>query len=88
LSLSRKLLRLLSLICGILLVVISPFFIFHTEKADQPYPFTSRSGGGPVPPGTIYLNYNFCSILFGVFLLMAGIVLIVASYYHHEETRE
>lgn len=85
-TLKRKLLRLFFLVCGILLIVASPFFIFHTEKADHPYPYTDRSGGGPVPPGIVYLNYNFYYILFGVFLLMAGIVLIVASYYHHEET--
>jgi hypothetical protein len=87
LSLKRKLLRLLSLVCGILLIVASPFFIFHTETADQPYPYGSGSIGINPPPGTVYLNYNFYYILVGAFLLTAGIALIVASYYRLDELR-
>jgi hypothetical protein len=69
------------LVCGILLVAVSPFFIFYTEIADQPYPY--GSGINP-PPGTVYLNYNSYYIFFGMFLLATGIVLVVASYYHRE----
>jgi uncharacterized membrane protein HdeD (DUF308 family) len=80
LSLSRKLLRLLSLVCGIVLIVVSPFLIFHPEKVY--YPDYVRGIGPP----DYFWGYSIYNILFGVFLLMAGIVLIVASYYHHDET--
>jgi len=83
-TLKRKLLRLFFLVCGILLIVASPFFIFHLEKGYYP---PNVSGIKP-PPGQDYdfLAYNIYYTSFGVFLLIAGIVLIVASYYHHEET--
>jgi len=86
-SLTRKLLRLLSLVCGILLIAISPFFIFHTEETQYPYPPYAGSSvrGIPSPPGIVYYNYNSYYVFFGMFLLAAGIVLIVASYYYHDE---
>ena len=74
-ALKRKLLRLLSFICGALLIAISPFFIFHTEKIYYSF---------PSPPGYFW-GYSTYYVLFGVFLFIAGPVLIVASYYHHEE---
>jgi hypothetical protein len=86
LSSSRKLLRLLSLICGILLIVASPFFIFHTEETEYPYPYySSNTRGINPPPGIVYYNYNSYYVFFGMLLLAAGIVLIVASYYRHGE---
>ena len=87
-SLSRELLRLLSLVCGVLLIAASPFFIFHTEETLYPFPAYANSGvrGIQPPPGIVYYNYNSYYVFFGMFLLAAGIVLIVASYYHHDET--
>ncbi|HUW47315.1 MAG TPA: hypothetical protein VMW36_01045 [Patescibacteria group bacterium] len=76
-SLSRILLRLLFLICGIFLIIVSPFFIFHPEKIYYP--------GPSLPPGYFW-GYNTYYIMFGVFLLMVGLALIVASYYRHGET--
>jgi hypothetical protein len=80
----RRLLRLLSLTCGVLLIVASPFFIFHTEETQYPYPYySSNTRGINPPPGIVYYNYNSYYVFFGMFLLAAGIVLTVASYYGH-----
>jgi len=38
----------------------------------------------PSPPSGYFWGYNTYYVLFGVFLLIAGLVLIIASYYHHE----
>jgi len=62
-------------------MIVSPFLIFHPEKIY--YPDSIRGIG---PEWGYFWGYNTYYILFGVFLLMAGIVLIIASYYHHEET--
>jgi hypothetical protein len=77
LSLRRKLLRLLSLICGILLIAVSPFLIFHPEKIYYPHP--------SIAPGYFW-GYNTYYILFGAFLLIVGLILVIASYYYHVET--
>jgi hypothetical protein len=77
--------RLLCLICGVLLIVASPFFIFHTEATEYPYPaYSSSNVRGINPPlGIVYYNYNSYYIFFGMFLLASGIVFIIASYYRH-----
>jgi hypothetical protein len=82
LALKRKLLRLLSFICGALLIAISPFFIFHIEFEEPPSTFPPVDYSYAVQQMWIHTYY----IIFGVFLFIAGLVLIVASYYHHEET--
>ncbi len=73
--------------CGVLLVAASPFFIFHTDETLYPYPAYANSGvrGIQPPPGIVYYNYNSYYVFFGMFLLAAGIVLIVASYYRPGE---
>jgi hypothetical protein len=83
LSSRRKLLRFLSLIVGTVLIAASPFFIFHTEATEYPYPaYSSSNVRGINPPlGIVYYNYNFYYVFFGMFLLASGIVFIIASYY-------
>jgi hypothetical protein len=68
-------LRILSLVCGVLLMIVSPFFIFYRDS-NYPPGYRGLPSTFPNP------YYNF----FGVFLLIAGFVLIVASYYRHGET--
>jgi hypothetical protein len=65
------------LVCGVLLIVASPFLIFHPEKIYYSFP-------SPAPG--YYWGYNIYYVLSGAFLLAAGMVLIVASYYKHGET--
>ena len=78
-SLTRKLLRLLSLVCGILLIAISPLLIFHTEFEEPTF--------GPISGSYAREQFwiHIYSLIFGLFLFIVGLVLIVASYYHHDE---
>ena len=72
------------LICGVLLIVASPFFIFHTEATEYPYPYYSGNVRGINPPiGIVYYNYNSYYVFFGMFLLATRIVFVIGSYYRH-----
>jgi len=83
LSLRRKLLRLLSLVCGILMILFSIFLAARLEVFHYFY------GGSEMGRGVNYFEYYgyrlFILILIGAVFIL-GIALIVASYYHHEET--
>jgi hypothetical protein len=81
LSSRRKLFRLLSLVCGVFLIVASPFFIFYR---DSNYPPGVRGGKDMFGKDMTFPNIYYTS--FGVFLLIAGFVLVVASYYRRGET--
>lgn len=82
-SLRRKLLRLLCLVCGILMILFSIFLVARLEVFHYFY------GGSEMGRGVNYFEYYgyrlFILILIGAVFIL-GIALIVASYYHHEET--
>ena len=79
----RKLLRLLSLVCGILLIVFSVFLMARYEVFHYFY------GGSEGGRGTNYFYYYayrlIVLILIGAVFIL-GLALIVASYYRHGET--
>jgi sulfite exporter TauE/SafE len=77
LSSRRKLLRLLSLVCGVLLIVFSVFLLLFYREL-------SWNTGIPSPYPELVSNIYY--IMLGVILLILGIALIVASYYRHGET--
>jgi heme/copper-type cytochrome/quinol oxidase subunit 2 len=82
LPLRRKLLRLASLICGIVLTVSSIFFIFHVAFGEFPNNFNPMSSSDAEQQFWIHTY----SLILGLFLFIAGFVLVVASYYHRQET--
>jgi hypothetical protein len=83
LSSRRKLLRLLSLISGILVILFSLFLVARLDWFHYFY------GGSEMGRGVNYFEYYgyrlFILILIGAVFIL-GIALIVASYYRHGET--
>jgi hypothetical protein len=77
-----KLLRFTFLTISVPLLIFSPQYIFHVEKVPRIYPISLI----PSPSSDYVWAFNVYYISFGLFLLITGLVLIVASYYHHEET--
>jgi hypothetical protein len=77
-----KLLTSAFLATSFVLLVFSPQYIFYMEKVPRTYPISLI----PSPSSEYVWALNIYYILFGVFLLAAGMVLIVASYYRREET--
>jgi hypothetical protein len=77
-----KLLRFTFLTISVPLLIFSPQYIFHVEKVPRIYPISLI----PSPSSDYVWAFNVYYISFGLFLLITGFVLIVASYYHHEET--
>jgi hypothetical protein len=77
-----KLLKSTFLATSFVLLVFSPQYIFYMEKVPRTYPISLI----PSPSSEYVWAFNIYYILFGVFLLAAGIVLTVASYYRHGET--
>ena len=78
----RKLLRLLSLVCGVLMILFSIFLVARLDVFHYFY------GGSEMGRGVNYFEYYgyrlFILILIGAVFIL-GIALIVASYYRHDE---
>ena len=78
----RKLFRLLSLVCGILMILFSLFLVARLEVFHYFY------GGSEMGRGVNYFEYYgyrlFILVLIGAVFIL-GIALIVASYYRHDE---
>jgi hypothetical protein len=81
-KLKSKIAKFVFLAISIPLLVFSPLFIFHTEFEEPPSTFPPVDYSYAVQQMWIRTYY----IIFGLFLFIVGFVLIVASYYHHEET--
>jgi hypothetical protein len=71
--------RLLCLICGILLITMSPTILSRKEEAVSLYIYGGESHY------IFYKVLNGYNAVLGVFLTMVGFVFVIASYYHHEE---